>query len=157
MTRIELYKRQLDQHRSDFIATFAEVLRSPVPATADFGSLYYQNDGSGLIPVSLSWMTRDNSHISPDICPFAKFARTEWIWTNEDLDNCVHEDADEYFFDWVSRCWIDAGGGSFSPLFVIYDHGSMDILELGTLKTLSDEDIEKRLNNPNKPNKGAIN
>ena len=153
MERLETYKQELNKHRAEFVAACAKTLQSPVPETADFGALYYQVDGRRLLPVTLSWMTRDSGHIPPEFCPFARFQEAEWIWNDEDLGNCIHEDAEEYFFDWVSHCWIDAGGKSFSPLFAIYDHGSMDVLDLCTLEELSDEDIEKRLKNSTKPNK----
>jgi hypothetical protein len=150
MTRLEEYQRGLEKYRSEFVAACEEVLRGPIPDVADYGGLYYQVDGCRLIPVSLSWITRDNRHANPEVCPFRRIGAADWIWTDEDLDNCVHEDAEEYFFEWASKCWIEAGGRSFSPLFVLYDHGSMDIFDLNTLELLSDEDIESRLAGHNK-------
>jgi hypothetical protein len=145
MTRFEEYKQQLGQHTSEFVAACKEVVRTPIPAGFDFGGLYYQVDERRMIPVSLSWITRDNRYGNAEACPFGRFEEVEWIWTDEDLDNCVHEDAEDYFFEWVSRCWIEAGGRDFSPLFVLADHGTMELLDLNTLKELSDEDIERRL------------
>ncbi len=145
MTRLEEYKRELEQHRPDFVAACKKILRIQVPEAADYGGLYYQIDGDRLIPFALTWTTRDNRHVAPDVCPFKEFESADWEWTDEDLDDCVHEDAEEYLFEWASKCWIEAGGRAFSPLFVLYDHGSMDIYDLNTLDLLSDEDIENRL------------
>lgn len=150
MTRLEEYKRELEQHRPDFVAACKKVMRAQVPEAADFGGLYYQSDGDRLIPVTLSWITRDNRHITPGDCPFEELAEVEWSWTDEDLDLCLHEDAEEYFFEWASRCWLEAGGRAFSPLFVLYDHGGMDMYDLTSLELLSDEDIENRLANGNR-------
>lgn len=145
MNKIDIYKQELSKHRLEFVAACEKVIKSPVPAKADFGALYYQIDVRRLIPVSLSWVTLDSGHISPEVCPFSRFQNAEWFWNDSDLDDCLHEDAEEYFFDWVSRCWIKAGGKSCSSLFVIYDHGSMDILDICSLEELSDDDIEQRL------------
>lgn len=145
MTRLEAYKRELNNHRTEFVKACATTLQSPLPAAADFGALYYQTNGDCLIPILLSWMTRDSGHIAPELCPFARLHSAKWHWTDEDLDCGIHEEAEEYFFEWVSRNWIEAGGKNFFTLFVIYDHGSMDLLDLCTLEELSDEDIGQRL------------
>ncbi|WP_309400114.1 hypothetical protein [Cerasicoccus maritimus] len=147
MSRLEKYKLNLSRHKSDFVSACFEIIQLPLPDDAEYAGLYYVNDGRSLIPFAMAWMTLD---MSIDTCypsPLSRFTDELWEWSDEDLDEGVHEDAEEYLFQWASDCWNEAGGEKYSPLFVLYDQGSMDIYDLCTLDELTDNDLEQRLKN----------
>ena len=145
MSRLAQYKQQLAHHRPEFVSACRETIAIPLPNDADYAGLYYQVDAQSLLPVTLVWITLDQSIDTCQTSPFGRIQTQPWAWTDEDLDLSVHEDAEEYFFQWASECWIEAGGKDYSPLFVLYDHGSMDIYDLSTLEELTDEVIETRV------------
>lgn len=146
MNHLEAYKQKLATLRSDFIIACSEVIQLPLPSDADFAAFYYQVDGQSAMPLALAWMTLDGS---ADICypsPISRFADVRWEWSSEDIDEGINEEAEDFLFQWLSECWKAAGGARYSPLFVLYDQGGMDIYDLCTLEELTDEAIEQRLN-----------
>ena len=117
----------------------------PLPESADYAGLYYQIDGQSILPVRLAWMTTERSIDNWQTCPFCRINTEPWEWTDEDLDLSIHDDAEEYFLQWASACWNEAGGKNYLPLFVLYDHGCMDLYDLSTLEEISDNDVEQRI------------
>ena len=145
MTRLEEYQARLTKCRSEFVAVCVQVASSPVRSGFDYAGLYYQYDDQSLIPISLVWITHPGGQNIDSGFPFKALRSLEWQWTDSDVDEGVHEEGEEILFEWISKCWIEAGGESFKPLFVLYDHGSMDIYDLRTLDLMSDEDIDNIL------------